>query len=241
MEWDWQQFHIPKHVMGPSHGVRGQVWWEVTSTSPCPSLAVTDVVTCLSLDLCGIYLISGSRDTTCMVWQVLQQVRAQETGTAHGGRCQEVTDVPMSPSQGGFSSGLAPKPVQVLYGHDAEVTCVAISTELDMAVSGSKVSWCGPWGGRGMGSATTTTMVTLCPFLPRQDGTIITHTVRRGLFIRSLRPPGENCPPAVLSHLAVGPEGQVVAQTAVGQPSCSKVCPGVLIVPSWSSPVIAQG
>ncbi|NXC04590.1 NBEL2 protein, partial [Orthonyx spaldingii] len=125
-----------------------------------------DVVTCLSLDLCGIYLISGSRDTTCMVWQVLQQ--------------------------GGFSSGLAPKPVQVLYGHDAEVTCVAISTELDMAVSGSK------------------------------DGTIITHTVRRGLFIRSLRPPGESCPPAVLCHLAVGPEGQVVAQTAVGQRSCAK-------------------
>jgi len=38
------------------------------------SLHVTDVVTCLALDLCGIYLISGSRDTTCMVWQVLQQV-----------------------------------------------------------------------------------------------------------------------------------------------------------------------
>ncbi|NXK69466.1 NBEL2 protein, partial [Sylvietta virens] len=139
-----------------------------------------DVVTCLSLDLCGIYLISGSRDTTCMVWQVLQQ--------------------------GGFSSGLAPKPVQVLYGHDAEVTCVAISTELDMAVSGSK------------------------------DGTIITHTVRRGLFIRSLRPPGESCPPAVLSHLAVGPEGQVVAQTAVGQRSCSKVRPGVPAVPSRPPP-----
>ncbi|NXA09748.1 NBEL2 protein, partial [Sapayoa aenigma] len=125
-----------------------------------------DVVTCLALDLCGIYLISGSRDTTCMVWQVLQQ--------------------------GGFSSGLAPKPVQVLYGHDAEVTCVAISTELDMAVSGSK------------------------------DGTIITHTVRRGLFVRSLRPPGESCPPAPLSHLAVGPEGQLVAQTAAGQRPCPK-------------------
>ncbi|XP_027560675.1 neurobeachin-like protein 2 [Neopelma chrysocephalum] len=125
-----------------------------------------DVVTCLALDLCGIYLISGSRDTTCMVWQVLQQ--------------------------GGFSSGLAPKPVQVLYGHDAEVTCVAISTELDMAVSGSK------------------------------DGTIITHTVRRGLFIRSLRPPGESCVPAVLSQLAVGPEGQVVAQSTAGQRPCLK-------------------
>ncbi|NXL54651.1 NBEL2 protein, partial [Podilymbus podiceps] len=125
-----------------------------------------DVVTCLALDLCGIYLISGSRDTTCMVWQVLQQ--------------------------GGFSSGLAPKPVQVLYGHDDEVTCVAISTELDMAASGSK------------------------------DGTIIIHTIRRGLFIRSLRPPGESSPPAVLSHLAVGPEGQVVAQTSVGQRTCLK-------------------
>ncbi|XP_064018491.1 LOW QUALITY PROTEIN: neurobeachin-like protein 2 [Pogoniulus pusillus] len=125
-----------------------------------------DVVTCLALDLCGIYLISGSRDTTCMVWQVLQQ--------------------------GGFSSGLAPKPAQVLYGHDAEVTCVAISTELDMAVSGSK------------------------------DGTIIIHTIRRGLFIRSLRPPGESSPPAALSHLAVGPEGQVVAQTSMGQRACLK-------------------
>lgn len=33
-----------------------------------------DVVTCLALDTCGIYLISGSRDTTCMVWRLLQQV-----------------------------------------------------------------------------------------------------------------------------------------------------------------------
>ncbi|XP_019471754.1 LOW QUALITY PROTEIN: neurobeachin-like protein 2 [Meleagris gallopavo] len=120
-----------------------------------------DVVTCLALDLCGIYLISGSRDTTCMVWQVMQQ--------------------------GGFSSGLAPKPIQVLYGHDDEVTCVAISTELDMAVSGSK------------------------------DGTIIIHTIQRGLFMKSLRPPGESSLPAAITHLAVGPEGQIVTQTAVGE------------------------
>ncbi|XP_064361708.1 neurobeachin-like protein 2 isoform X1 [Dromaius novaehollandiae] len=125
-----------------------------------------DVVTCLALDLCGIYLISGSRDTTCMVWQVLQQ--------------------------GGFSSGLAPKPVQVLYGHDDEVTCVAISTELDMAVSGSK------------------------------DGTIIIHTVRRGLFMKSLRPPSESSLPTAISSLAVGLEGQIIAQTAVGERSSLK-------------------
>ncbi|XP_069501900.1 neurobeachin-like protein 2 isoform X3 [Ambystoma mexicanum] len=118
-----------------------------------------DVVTCLALDLCGIYLISGSRDTTCMVWQVLQQ--------------------------GGFSCGLAPKPVQVLYGHDEEVTCVAISTELDMTVSGSK------------------------------DGTIIVHTLRRGQFMKSLRPPCESTLPMTISNLVVGLEGQIVAQTTI--------------------------
>ncbi|KAM9352743.1 neurobeachin-like protein 2 [Symphorus nematophorus] len=117
-----------------------------------------DVVTCLALDLCGIYLISGSRDTSCIVWQVLQQ--------------------------GGFSSGLSPRPVQVLCGHDQEVTCVAISTELDMAVSGSK------------------------------DGTVIVHTVRRGQFLRTLRPPGESCVPAQISQLQVGMEGHIVVQTS---------------------------
>uniref|UniRef100_A0A8C3XAF6 Neurobeachin-like protein 2 n=1 Tax=Catagonus wagneri TaxID=51154 RepID=A0A8C3XAF6_9CETA len=97
-----------------------------------------DVVTCLALDTCGIYLISGSRDTTCMVWRLLQQ--------------------------GGLSVGLASKPVQVLHGHEAAVSCVAISTELDMAVSGS------------------------------EDGTVIIHTVRRGQFVAALRPPGATLP-----------------------------------------------
>ncbi|XP_039084272.1 neurobeachin-like protein 2 isoform X2 [Hyaena hyaena] len=97
-----------------------------------------DVVTCLALDTCGIYLISGSRDTTCMVWRLLQE--------------------------GGLSVGLASKPVQVLYGHEAAVSCVAISTELDMAVSGS------------------------------EDGTVIIHTVRRGQFVAALQPPGATLP-----------------------------------------------
>ncbi|XP_030227032.1 neurobeachin-like protein 2 isoform X1 [Gadus morhua] len=118
-----------------------------------------DVVTCLALDLCGIYLISGSRDTSCMVWQVLQQA--------------------------GFSSGISPRPVQVLCGHDKEVTCVAISTELDMAASGSK------------------------------DGTVIVHSVRRGQFLRTLRPPGDSAVPAHISQLLVGTEGHIVVHTAL--------------------------
>ncbi|XP_035269360.1 neurobeachin-like protein 2 isoform X1 [Anguilla anguilla] len=129
-----------------------------------------DVVTCLALDLCGIYLISGSRDTTCIVWQVLQQ--------------------------GGFCSGLSPRPVQVLCGHDQEVTCVAISTELDMAVSGSK------------------------------DGTLILHSVRRGQFLRTLRPVSEVGAAVRVTELAVGLEGHIIAQTAVEgrSPGQEKYC-----------------
>ncbi|XP_072324254.1 neurobeachin-like protein 2 isoform X3 [Scyliorhinus torazame] len=118
-----------------------------------------DIVTCLALDHCGIYLISGSRDTTCIVWQVTQQ--------------------------GGFSCGLAQKPVQVLYGHDNAVTCVAISTELDMAVSGSK------------------------------DGTVIVHTVRRGQFMRTLKLPCESTLPVTIDDLIVGREGQIVVHSSI--------------------------
>ncbi|KAL1022209.1 hypothetical protein UPYG_G00023730 [Umbra pygmaea] len=118
-----------------------------------------DIVTCLSTDYCGIHLISGSRDTTCMVWQVLQQA--------------------------GAPVGLSPKPVQVLYGHMDEVVSVSISTELDMAVSGSR------------------------------DGTVIIHTVRRGQYLRCLCPPCESSLPVSIQHLAISYEGCVVIHTCV--------------------------
>ena len=41
--------------------------------------------------------------------------------------------------QSGYAVGLDSKPLQILYGHDDEVTSVAISVELDLLVSGSKV------------------------------------------------------------------------------------------------------
>lgn len=47
------------------------------------SISPLDIVTCLSTDHCGIHLISGSRDTTCMVWQVLQQVRTASVHLKH--------------------------------------------------------------------------------------------------------------------------------------------------------------
>ncbi|RVE75339.1 hypothetical protein OJAV_G00015710 [Oryzias javanicus] len=118
-----------------------------------------DIVTCLSTDHCGIHLISGSRDTTCMVWQVLQQ--------------------------GGAPVGLHPKPIQVLYGHTDEVVSVGVSTELDMAVSGSR------------------------------DGTVIIHTVRRGQYMRCLRPPCDSSLPLSILHLAVSWEGHLLVHTCL--------------------------
>ncbi|KAL5005989.1 hypothetical protein ScPMuIL_017147 [Solemya velum] len=113
-----------------------------------------DVVTCLALDYCGSHLISGSRDTTCIVWHIQQQ--------------------------GGMTPNVSIKPLQTLYGHDAEVTAVCISTELDMAVSSS------------------------------QDGSVIVHTVRRGIYMRTLRP---DCEPGYFLQiplLALGEMGQIV-------------------------------
>jgi len=34
----------------------------------------TDIVTCVSLDRSSRRLISGSRDTTCMIWEIVHQV-----------------------------------------------------------------------------------------------------------------------------------------------------------------------
>lgn len=41
--------------------------------------------------------------------------------------------------------------------------------------------------------------------------------------MKSLRPPAESSLPAAVTHLAVGPEGQIVTQTAVGERASLKV------------------
>ncbi|XP_044890237.1 neurobeachin-like protein 1 isoform X2 [Felis catus] len=118
-----------------------------------------DIVTCLATDYCGIHLISGSRDTTCMIWQIIQQ--------------------------GGVPVGLASKPFQILYGHTDEVLSVGISTELDMAVSGSR------------------------------DGTVIIHTIQKGQYMRTLRPPCESSLLLTVPNLAISWEGHIVIYSSI--------------------------
>lgn len=125
-----------------------------------------DIVTCLATDYCGIHLISGSRDTTCMIWQITQQ--------------------------GGTPVGLAPKPFQILYGHTDEILSVGISTELDMAVSGSR------------------------------DGTVIIHTVQKGQYMRTLRPPCESSLFLTIPSLAISWEGHIVVYSSLEEKSVLK-------------------
>lgn len=114
----------------------------------------TDVVTCLALDHCGRQLITGSADTSCIVWEVIMQ--------------------------GGSSSSVNSRRLQTLYGHDAEITAVQISVELDTAVSASK------------------------------DGTVIIHTVRRGHYMRTLRPPCTMGYTLNIPHMVMDDMGRIV-------------------------------
>ncbi|XP_045053926.2 neurobeachin-like protein 1 isoform X4 [Desmodus rotundus] len=125
-----------------------------------------DIVTCLATDYCGIHLISGSRDTTCMIWQITQQ--------------------------GGVPVGLASKPFQILYGHTDEVLSVGISTELDMAVSGSR------------------------------DGTVIIHTIQKGQYMRTLRPPCESSLLLTIPSLAISWEGHIVIYSSIEEKTTLK-------------------
>ncbi|KAG9477212.1 hypothetical protein GDO78_002552 [Eleutherodactylus coqui] len=118
-----------------------------------------DIVTCLATDYCCINLISGSRDRTCMIWQITQQ--------------------------GGVSGDLSAKPMQILYGHTDEITSVGISTELDMAVSGSR------------------------------DGTVIIHTIRRGHYMRTLKPPTDSSLVMTIPNLAVSWDGHIVIHSSL--------------------------
>lgn len=88
------------------------------------------MITCVAIDNCGSYLVTGSRDTTCMIWQILQE--------------------------NGFSVSLNQNPVHILYGHTEAVTCVDISIEFDMVLTGS------------------------------MDGTVNLHTIRSGHYLKTL-------------------------------------------------------
>lgn len=79
-----------------------------------------DIVTCLALGSDGRTLVTGSRDTTLMVFANI---------IAHILTHFKVWDVAVK----GTTVRIDEVPKHILYGHDDEITCVAVNVELGIA------------------------------------------------------------------------------------------------------------
>ena len=104
------------------------------------------MITCLVLDSTGNILVTGSRDTTCVIWNLSVTNDHDLTSFIH--------------------------PERILCGHTNEITCVAVSSELDLVVSGSL------------------------------DGTCNIYTIEHGIYLRTLRPTDHRNDPIVNLRLS---------------------------------------
>eukprot|EP01127_Copromyxa_protea_P005440 TRINITY_DN1536_c0_g1_i1.p1 TRINITY_DN1536_c0_g1~~TRINITY_DN1536_c0_g1_i1.p1 ORF type:complete len:3602 (-),score=523.92 TRINITY_DN1536_c0_g1_i1:100-9459(-) len=91
----------------------------VQSTSGQQSLlGHKDRVTCLTITEDGKYLVTGSKDTSVLIWTiVLDEKRRLRSARA--------------------PTHVEPHPTHVLYGHSNPITCVAASSEQDLCISAS--------------------------------------------------------------------------------------------------------
>jgi len=125
-----------------------------------------DVVTCIAVSDCGRYVVTGSKDTTVVVWEIHGHHQPQwaATHTSHGHSAMASASMLVGASfsmAGGFqavrdAAPLNPEPSHVLLGHDDAITCVAVNSSLDMVASSS------------------------------MDGTVITHALSSGVYLRSI-------------------------------------------------------
>lgn len=102
-----------------------------------------DIITCIALDDCGSYLVTGSQDCTCIVWSLSGDVLSSgisSTNPPTTPNHSSHSNQPITASQTNTQNSQTPRPVNTLYGHDKPITCCAIFTELDLVVSGSEVS-----------------------------------------------------------------------------------------------------
>lgn len=163
-----------KYVFSGGHWDNSlRVYSLAKSKTVCAAILHIGVVTCLCLDKDGCFIMSGSEDTTSIVWEVSLDAGDTSSTTSSGAAAAAST-----------SSTVGLRPVQVLSGHDKKVTCVCLSVELDMAVSGSG------------------------------DGTVNVYTVKEGQYVRTLLPMNFDPDPKVASftvtQMALSYQGHVV-------------------------------
>ncbi|XP_059637635.1 BEACH domain-containing protein B [Cornus florida] len=109
-----------------------------------------DVVSCVAVTSDGSIVATGSYDTTIMVWEVFR-VKTPE---------KRVRNTPTEMPRKDYV--IAETPSHILCGHDDIITCLYVSVELDIVISGSK------------------------------DGTCVFHTLREGRYVRSLQHPSSS-------------------------------------------------
>uniref|UniRef100_J3LFJ9 BEACH domain-containing protein C2 n=1 Tax=Oryza brachyantha TaxID=4533 RepID=J3LFJ9_ORYBR len=108
-------------------------------------------VTCLALSSDSNYLVTGSRDTTVILWRIRQTGSSRKKSAPEPPPSTPTT--PNSPSASGNSSTSNPSkilqtcrrrriegPMHVLRGHLGEVTCCSISSHLGLIASSSSTS-----------------------------------------------------------------------------------------------------
>ncbi|CAN8244848.1 unnamed protein product [Cochlearia groenlandica] len=118
-----------------------------------------DVVSCVAVTADSSILATGSYDTTVMVWDILRmKIPEKRVRNVHAeGLRRDIV--------------IADAPSHILCGHDDIITCLYVSTDLDIVISGSK------------------------------DGTCVFHTLREGRYIRSLKhPSGSGVSKLAASH-----------------------------------------
>ncbi|KAJ4757798.1 BEACH domain-containing protein B [Rhynchospora pubera] len=122
-----------------------------------------DVVSCVAVSSDGTVLATGSHDTTVMVWHTYKgrPMEKKSRGTIDLSTKDHI---------------IIESPFHILCGHDDIITCLFVSTDLDIVISGSK------------------------------DGTCIFHTLREGIYVRSIRHPTGSS----LSKLVVSQHGRIV-------------------------------
>ena len=101
-------------------------------------------VTCLALSPDSNYLVTGSRDTTVILWRI------HRTGSSHKKNATEppptTPSTPRSPLSSSASSLSETKrrriegPMHVMRGHLGEVTCCSVSPDLGLVASSSNTS-----------------------------------------------------------------------------------------------------
>ncbi|XP_047071626.1 BEACH domain-containing protein B-like [Lolium rigidum] len=106
-----------------------------------------DVVGCVAVSSDGNVVATGSYDTTVMIWHAFRGRPSEKKMRSGNSELSENDHV------------ILERPVHILCGHDDIITCLFVSTELDIVVSGSN------------------------------DGTCIFHTLREGRYVRSIRHP----------------------------------------------------